>query len=479
MYYIFHGHIDTILEYNYCIYQNDNYSNKWFYAFIANMKYINDNNTEITIKTDVFQTWQFDIIYKNSFIEREHVNNDTIGLNTVDENLNIGDLISDYNYISNIIGAESYFWFVIASNYQPAFGGESAKRYSGVKMYGDYPQGCTWFAWLINYNSYATDINEISSWLEQITIDGEAESIQGVFALPYDAFSLTDIDANTHKVINGHGNKINSNESILKSVLYNFSDYQNVKNNKLYCYPYNFIRVTNNAGNYNDYKIEDFENNNDNDIKFNIIGIPCFSYSGKLRPVNYKGINYNEDESLSLGKYPMLSWSTDAFINWLTQNAVNITGNALASALGLSISAVTGNAIGAGISFAGLVAGTIGQINNASFIPNNVEGNANMGDVNFAFNLLRFKFMKMRAKTEYLKIIDDFFSMFGYKINVTKLPNIIGRRNWNYVKTIDINLLGNLPQEDLEEIKGMFNNGLTLWHNTNTFLDYSQINDIV
>ena len=27
------AHIDSILEYNYCIYQNDNYTNKWFYAF--------------------------------------------------------------------------------------------------------------------------------------------------------------------------------------------------------------------------------------------------------------------------------------------------------------------------------------------------------------------------------------------------------------------------------------------------------------
>lgn len=67
------AHIDSIIEYNYCMYKNDNYSDKWFYAFIVGMKYLNDGNTEISIQTDVFQTWQFDITFKESFIEREMI----------------------------------------------------------------------------------------------------------------------------------------------------------------------------------------------------------------------------------------------------------------------------------------------------------------------------------------------------------------------------------------------------------------------
>lgn len=67
----FNSHIDNIISFNYCMYKNENYSNKWFYAFITGMRYINDNLTEITITTDVFQTWQFDLIYKQSFVERE------------------------------------------------------------------------------------------------------------------------------------------------------------------------------------------------------------------------------------------------------------------------------------------------------------------------------------------------------------------------------------------------------------------------
>lgn len=66
--------IDNLYEYNYVMYQNESYSDKWFYAFITNMRYLNDNVTEISITTDVFQTWQFDLEFKQSFVEREMIN---------------------------------------------------------------------------------------------------------------------------------------------------------------------------------------------------------------------------------------------------------------------------------------------------------------------------------------------------------------------------------------------------------------------
>lgn len=89
--------LDDILMYNYCMYKNENYSDKWFYAFITDMQYINDNLTYITIETDVFQTWQFDIIYKKMFVEREHVSkaDDIIGKYTFPENLETGEYIVD------------------------------------------------------------------------------------------------------------------------------------------------------------------------------------------------------------------------------------------------------------------------------------------------------------------------------------------------------------------------------------------------
>ena len=59
------------------------------------MEYVNENCTLVTFETDVYQTWMFDLVYKKSFVAREHVNDDTIGLHTIPENLETGEYIVD------------------------------------------------------------------------------------------------------------------------------------------------------------------------------------------------------------------------------------------------------------------------------------------------------------------------------------------------------------------------------------------------
>ena len=66
--------------------------------------------------------------------------------------------------------------------------------------------------------------------------------------------------------------------------------------------------------------------------------------------------------------------------------------------------------------------------------------------------------------------------MYGYSTNTLKIPNLNNRPNWNYIKTIGINIVADIPQEDLQTIKNIFDNGVTLWHKPTTFLDYSQNN---
>ena len=68
---------------------------------------------------------------------------------------------------------------------------------------------------------------------------------------------------------------------------------------------------------------------------------------------------------------------------------------------------------------------------------NAVRGDLNYGDIVTASNNNNFKFYRMSVRQEYAKIIDNYFSMYGYSINEVKIPNITGRTNWNYVKTIE------------------------------------------
>ena len=107
------------------------------------------------------------------------------------------------------------------------------------------------------------------------------------------------------------------------------------------------------------------------------------------------------------------------------------------------------------------------------------RGNLNSGDVITSSNKNNFRFYKMSIRSEYAVIIDEYFSMFGYKVNLVTIPNVTGRANWNYVKTIGANIQGDIPESDLNEIKSIFNNGVTIWHNPTTYLDYSQSNNII
>ena len=74
-------------------FQNPDYSNKWFFAFIDKIEFVSNKNCRIYFTIDEMSTWWDYWWYQNCFVEREHVSNDTFGLHTIDEGLNCGDYI--------------------------------------------------------------------------------------------------------------------------------------------------------------------------------------------------------------------------------------------------------------------------------------------------------------------------------------------------------------------------------------------------
>lgn len=112
--------IDEIIDCNYLFYKNTGFTNKWYFCFITNMEYVNENCTRITFETDCYQTWLFQIEYKQSFVEREHVNDDTVGLHTVPENLETGEYICNEHYKDTTMdNYASDLCFVMASTSEP------------------------------------------------------------------------------------------------------------------------------------------------------------------------------------------------------------------------------------------------------------------------------------------------------------------------------------------------------------------------
>lgn len=81
-----------------------------------------------------------------------------------------------------------------------------------------------------------------------------------------------------------------------------------------------------------------------------------------------------------------------------------------------------------------------------------------------------------RPTDEYKQKLEKIWNMRGYATNVIDYPNLKSKISWNYIQTVKCNIKGaNIDPSDLEKIKRVFDNGITLWHNKNVG-DYTQNN---
>ena len=87
----------------------------------------------------------------------------------------------------------------------------------------------------------------------------------------------------------------------------------------------------------------------------------------------------------------------------------------------------------------------------------------------------------MRSKKQYLKIIDDYFTRFGYAIKSLEMPNITGRTYWNYVEIGDEEEIGygDVPHKFMDQINKACRKGVTIWHNHTNIGNWDLTNTIV
>lgn len=93
-----------------------------------------------------------------------------------------------------------------------------------------------------------------------------------------------------------------------------------------------------------------------------------------------------------------------------------------------------------------------------------------------ALDLNTFVLYVYRPTDEYKQKLEKIWNMRGYATNTIDYPNLQSKISWNYIQTVKCNIKGtNIDPNDLEKIKRVFDNGITLWHNKNVG-DYSQNN---
>lgn len=471
-------------EWSYLFFANraEGSESKTYYYFINQIEYINDNTVELSLELDVLQTYMFDWILRPCFVEREHSATDELGANTVDEGLDVGEytIWDTYNIdfttnitviIASTIDLNKYYINgvedrIAGSNYDNIFGGFQLTAVP-LQTMPDWDN----MAW--------DDLVKVLYKLEQ---DGKSDAVFNMWEYPGELIQWTDGEFDTAILKYVEGGKT-FHVSIAERP-YQFGNFT-PKNQKTLQYPYCFLYATNKQGGAAIYQYDKFST-----------GIPQFRVMGniapdgfvRLTPALYKGAVLNFDESLSVGNFPTCSWNNDTYKLWLAQNqtqqnlglaldGLKIVGGAAAIAGGVAATAGTFGG-GAGLGVAGVstgvglissgatgIASQLAQRADRDVQPPQARGNFS-GSHNISNGIHGFEIQHKCIDEHHARMIDNYFTMYGYATRLVKLPNISSRPAFNYVKTIGSNVGGNICMEDLQVINSIFDKGITFWKNT-------------
>lgn len=470
---------DNLYDCNYIMFQNANYGTKWFYAYIVNVGFVSANVSKISYVLDDYQTWLFDFTVGNSYVLREHTNDDTIGSNLEPEPFTITNYVTCNS--DNDCESFSNAQMCVAVTEEPSGTYEAGswvdnKFFTGAKLHY-FPLGS----------------EDLITYLESFQ-EGKADAILYIQLVPLSAGGVVKQLTNASRPVTLDG-------------------YTPV-NNKLLTYPYCKLSHINSSGQGNEYKYELFQY--PEQIKFNstlylqpVPEILTF-------PIGYMGSNLHHpiiyQYTTSLTNFPFASWTNNTFSNWYAQNQAEINqrknyqqlqgtykivqGAASAVVGGVAIAAapVTGGITGVagGTAFGhGLLQISQGfnEIQNAEnqlqaslidmkVVPDTLSGGGLSSFSMYMDGKLGNHFYQMTILSSQAERIDSFFSMYGYATNKVKQPNLTGRSNFNYVKLQHPYITGSIPVESMINIKKIFSNGVRIWHNTATFMNYNVKNNI-
>lgn len=518
-------HIDNLYRCNYLMYKNPYYSDRWFYCFVTDQKYVNDNCTALKIETDVYSTWILDTAIRPSFVEREHADSDRPGDNLIPEGLEIGqpvcaDQINMYDELSPVVCV--------------AFTGDKIGDYKITQDIGSYNGIPSSIPFLI------TTTTRFQYLLTHINANGQGNKIFSAFLLPRLAVAT---------FISDHSAEINGTkafaqlssdykEDMASHIITIDKPYTNngysPRNKKLLTYPFCYVGFNPPNGTPKIYRFENFYSSDN--IKFEFVSEINPNPSVVGIPINYMGQYENVSQGVTINGYPTISYRNDYFNSWLAQNSqiVNLSVDRTSFNYDMNF---RHNEIArekeANIRQAGIIAASAGAANSImngninSAINRTAQGiygafnsdlntrdlilSANQDAGNFFYDiqalsaqvekqsllpdtgtlsssnstLLGYGLFQLACFTIYglrgdmLERLDKYFDMFGYQTNMVKIPNTTGRKRWNYVKTCNINMVGNIPLSDLNKLKAAFNNGITIWHSSRYFLSYTDDNIIV
>lgn len=112
------------------------------------------------------------------------------------------------------------------------------------------------------------------------------------------------------------------------------------------------------------------------------------------------------------------------------------------------------------------IASANAKLEDAKMVADNVHLQGGNALFTYQNNNQGYAVVYRQISQEYINILQDYFKKYGYKVNKVETPNLHTRQSWDYIRTIDCNLVGSINNSSLEILKGIFNNGTTVWHTT-------------
>ena len=483
---------DSLWDCNYIMFRNTAFHpTKWWYGFILDVEYINNNTAKVKYEIDVMQTWlpgaNLDYDMLPCFIERCHSRSDSLYSNLIPESIvNSDEYVVDevkefdMNAMSVIVlSTERYIGEGNGVNYQkftPADGEVRNGTYGKVfywayKIYDEAG----------NFDSYQYE--SLNNTLTGFINAGKEDSVLGVYMFPT-------------KLLRYRGYVPANGPYQMERVVYELSitppkknlplggiDNYIPKNMKLYSFPFSLIRANNECGNTKIYKFELFDKY---DVgKFYITGSDCWIPCAIIYPTHYKNISKNMEDSLTFDQFIICPWGSDSYRAWWAQNAAQVNTSVISGVASL-IAAIVGTGVGGATANPMLVAtGVGGAISSAAKINESLysakhQSSALHGSTTSLIlpELKNTKFVLTREslRAEMLKIYDDYFTKYGYAQKEIMKPSLVNRERWTYVQTVGFEFNGTINDKDTKKIKSIFDNGITFWRNPSELGNYELSN---
>lgn len=500
------GKYDDIINMNYGFFKNfiKTDTDKIYYFFITHVTYLNENACDISIKIDVWQTYLFDYTFGQSFVERQHVSNDTIGANTINENLETGEYIGNpLNATEVLCNANEWLDSYVCIGVSEVL---DLMLYDPSHEYNGVYSGVTYFIFptFADATKYLVRGNKVFGGEEVVSMFMLPHALSGYDGTPpfrdyIDAISKEVL----FKYVDVKPSSTIRDITDIKVFQPNNIDGYTPRNNKLLTYPYMFFTLSNNVGTSSVYKYELFTKT-DGYCKFDIkgaMGVGCsiyaepYKYAIGLASPDTTGLPADTFMySVSAGKTPQCAWTNNNYMNYVAKNGTNLMVEGAAGIIGaftgvlgarnLATGAITHPNTGLIYQYdiaSGLskTAGALATLYGESTVPDTAYNGGNQGDYLYA-DRKSFTINKRSIKREFAIIIDDFFTMYGYRINRNIVPNFKTRKYFNFLKTIECKIKTNkIPQMYLDELMEIFNIGVTIWHDYNKMYDYSVDNSIL